>query len=253
MRPYASSLSQITAAFPGAIITPRERRDGRTSLSPVTETGTVPDSSFAYTQRLEYDASVSAGMTVTVGGVSRTVIDTGTPNTAQVLVNWDYGLLIFNAADAGGAISCTYTPKRTILSAMDLMQWEKELAAVETMLAGSGALLCPVVSVNAGVGGDHTLWNPAVKSQILEVLLVRLSGSATTEPAVSLWFDGGQIAPPADSITLTGILTGDPWRFPPPSGRCFQIQAGNTVKLVVNTAANATLNLAVVLLGYKWA
>lgn len=112
MRAYTDASASVTAAFPGAVMTIRERRNAATNRDPVTETGVVPGVASNYTVELDYGILASASLTVTLAGVE---IDAflpyaETPEANECAIDRDNGLLKFAASTEADALSVTYTP-----------------------------------------------------------------------------------------------------------------------------------------------
>lgn len=138
LRRYFPTLALAVASYPTSNYTPVDARDYDENAGATydrTDTGTVPASS-PYRMFTELKPKRNSGMTVTVGGVSRTIVRLGTQASGQVGVDFNSGMLEFHSSDAGGSASVTYQGVGTLIDATLLNRMQNEIVAVQTSCTG---------------------------------------------------------------------------------------------------------------------
>lgn len=126
---FASHAAAVAGvSFPGSVFTPYTLYDRTVGATPITETGTVPAT--PYQIQLPVPASTS-GLTVTVGGASRTVVATS-PSSGQVRLDRTSGLFTFHSSDTAGSYSIAMTPLATAITDQMFARVQGEIVAVQT-------------------------------------------------------------------------------------------------------------------------
>lgn len=133
-RKYVNSRAEVTAAFPS--FTGIERKNPKGEGYPqITESITVPatpDAEGRYRLQLAYVPLKKLGFAVTVNSLAKTPVRDGTTlASSEVGVGWEIGTLDFHSSLAGLTGSCVYEHKGTGITALDVIQWEKMLEALQ--------------------------------------------------------------------------------------------------------------------------
>lgn len=125
----------VTAEFPTTNMTPKDFRDydpNAGATYDATETGTVPATPFQV--ETKWKPLRNFGVTVTVGGNSRTLVRLGTEGSGQVGVDFSQGIFSFHSSDAGGSYSIAYRGVGAVLTATDANILQANLVATQVML-----------------------------------------------------------------------------------------------------------------------
>lgn len=129
---FPDAATALTAGFPGAVFNPLEFPPYSRTASPSTVSFTIPASS-PYKMQVGTPLP-QAAVTVTVGGVARTLSPSPTPSSGQYYLDPVEGVITFNSADAGGTASVTLTLMRMVIRHDFLMRIQAEIAAAQTAI-----------------------------------------------------------------------------------------------------------------------
>ncbi len=135
---FTNDISDVTASFPSSAYSPFDFKNVETTFYDVSnETFNVPASS-PYKMHLDYIPVSQEDVTITVGGVSRTIIPYGeSPSSTEVAMQFETGSIIeFNSNDSGSQCIISYKGLSSGITSHHLNTIGKELEAVQDALVG---------------------------------------------------------------------------------------------------------------------